>query len=106
MFQKQDAISNQKTARTLLRGGGSNIVGEPLQILSLPGFLSELDTPRAGEILEKHYLIRAFDYLEPPNRRLAGLEMLIPYNHNLEYHSVPQVESIPTEARKLARGEY
>lgn len=48
----------------------------------------------------------AFDYLEAPIRRLAGRETPIPYNRALEYHTVPQVEDIIAEARKLAKGEY
>lgn len=48
----------------------------------------------------------AFDYLEAPIRRLAGRETPIPYNRTLEYHTVPQVEDIIAEARKLAKGEY
>jgi pyruvate dehydrogenase E1 component beta subunit len=32
--------------------------------------------------------------------------MPIPYNRNLEYHTVPQIENIVEEARKLARGAY
>lgn len=48
----------------------------------------------------------AFDYLEAPVRRLAGLDIPIPYNRNLEYHTVPQVETIALEATKLVRGEY
>lgn len=48
----------------------------------------------------------AFDYLEAPIRRLAGREIPIPYNRTLEYHTVPQVEDIVAEARKLAKGEY
>lgn len=47
-----------------------------------------------------------FDYLEAPIRRLAGREMPIPYNRTLEYHTVPQVEDIVAEAKKLVRGEY
>lgn len=47
----------------------------------------------------------AFDYLEAPILRLAGRDMPIPYNRNLEYHAVPQVEDIITMARRLALGE-
>ena len=59
-----------------------------------------------GEILSTIVESDAFDYLEAPVRRLGGLDIPIPYNRNLEYHAVPQVESIVVEARKLARGEY
>jgi len=46
----------------------------------------------------------AFDYLDAPIRRLAGLDIPIPYNRNLEYHTVPQVENIIEAARELVRG--
>ncbi len=59
-----------------------------------------------GEIVARIASSEAFDYLEAPVRRLAGLDIPIPYNRELEYHTVPQVESIVREARKLARGEY
>ncbi len=36
----------------------------------------------------------AFDYLDAPIMRLAGRDIPIPYNRNLEYHAVPQVEDI------------
>jgi pyruvate dehydrogenase E1 component beta subunit len=45
----------------------------------------------------------AFGYLEAPIMRLAGQEVPIPYNRNLEYHSVPQVENIVEKARDLAQ---
>jgi pyruvate dehydrogenase E1 component beta subunit len=45
----------------------------------------------------------AFGYLEAPIMRLAGKEIPIPYNRNLEYHSVPQVENIIEKARELAQ---
>jgi pyruvate dehydrogenase E1 component beta subunit len=60
----------------------------------------------AGEIAYRVASSRAFNYLEAPIRRLAGLDIPIPYNRTLERHAVPQVESIIEEARKLARGEY
>lgn len=59
-----------------------------------------------GEILSTIVESEAFGYLEAPIRRLAGLDIPIPYNRNLEYHAVPQVEAIVAEARKLAQGEY
>ncbi len=45
----------------------------------------------------------AFDYLEAPIRRLGGLDIPIPYNRNLEYHAVPQVENIIEEVHDLVR---
>ncbi len=59
-----------------------------------------------GEIVARIAGSEAFDYLEAPIRRLAGLDIPIPYNRELEYHTVPQVEAIVREARKLARNEY
>jgi pyruvate/2-oxoglutarate/acetoin dehydrogenase E1 component len=57
------------------------------------GFGGEL----AGVIAESE----AFDYLDAPILRLAGKDIPIPYNRNLEYHSVPQVEDIVKAAREL-----
>jgi pyruvate/2-oxoglutarate/acetoin dehydrogenase E1 component len=47
----------------------------------------------------------AFDYLDAPIVRLAGRDIPIPYNRTLEAHTVPQVEDIVEQARRLARGE-
>jgi pyruvate dehydrogenase E1 component beta subunit len=55
----------------------------------------------AGVIAESE----AFDYLEAPIIRLAGRDMPIPYNRNLEYHTVPQVEDIIAKARLLLEGK-
>jgi pyruvate dehydrogenase E1 component beta subunit len=57
------------------------------------GFGGEL----AGVIAESE----AFGYLEAPIIRLAGKEVPIPYNRNLERASVPQVEDIIEKAREL-----
>jgi len=54
----------------------------------------------AGVIAESE----AFDYLEAPIVRLAGRDIPIPYNRNLEAHTVPQVEDIIEAARSLAKG--
>jgi pyruvate dehydrogenase E1 component beta subunit len=45
----------------------------------------------------------AFDYLDAPIRRLAGLDMPVPYNRELERKMVPQVEDIIVAARQLVR---
>jgi pyruvate/2-oxoglutarate/acetoin dehydrogenase E1 component len=45
----------------------------------------------------------AFGYLDAPIVRLAGRDMPIPYNRNLEYHTVPQVEDIVEKAREVVR---
>ncbi|RME82425.1 MAG: alpha-ketoacid dehydrogenase subunit beta [Caldilineae bacterium] len=59
-----------------------------------------------GEVASRIVESEAFDYLEAPVRRLAGLDMPIPYNRTLEYHAVPQVENIVAEARRLVGGVY
>lgn len=59
-----------------------------------------------GEIVSRIVESEAFDYLEAPVRRLTGLDIPIPYNRNLEYHAVPQVDGIVAEATKLVRGQY
>jgi pyruvate dehydrogenase E1 component beta subunit len=46
----------------------------------------------------------AFGYLDAPIVRLAGREMPVPYNRNLELHTVPQVEDIYNKARDLVKG--
>lgn len=45
----------------------------------------------------------AFDYLDAPIRRLAGLDIPVPYNRDLERRMVPQVEDIVDAARRLVR---
>jgi pyruvate dehydrogenase E1 component beta subunit len=59
-----------------------------------------------GEVVARIVESEAFDYLEAPVRRLAGLDIPIPYNRTLAYHTVPQVENIVDEARKLVQGGY
>ncbi len=60
----------------------------------------------AGELAAVIASSEAFDYLDAPIRRLAGLNIPIPYNRTLEYHTVPQVENIVEEARKLVNLAY
>ncbi len=45
----------------------------------------------------------AFGYLDAPIVRLAGRDIPIPYNRNLEYHAVPQVEDIVEKACDLVK---
>ena len=59
------------------------------------GFGGELAAVIAGS--------EAFDYLDAPIRRLAGRDIPIPYNRNLERAAVPQVEDIVAAARSLAK---
>lgn len=68
------------------------------------------EAPKTGgfgaEIVSEIVAGAAFDYLEAPVRRLAGLDVPIPYNRALERTAVPQVEDIVREARALVRGAY
>ncbi len=59
-----------------------------------------------GEAVAQLVASEAFDYLDAPVRRLAGLDVPIPYNRGLERRAVPQVEDIVREACALVRGEY
>ena len=77
--------SAKKTGRVL-------IVHEAVKI---GGFGGEL----AAVIAESE----AFGYLDAPIVRLAGRDMPIPYNRNLEVHTVPQVEDIVAKARELVK---
>lgn len=57
-----------------------------------------------GELVARIVESEAFDYLETPVRRLAGLDIPIPYNRTLELNAVPQIDSIVAAARELVRG--
>ena len=59
-----------------------------------------------GEVVAQLVASRAFDYLDAPVHRLAGLDIPIPYNRELERRAVPQVEDIVREARNLVQGKY
>jgi acetoin:2,6-dichlorophenolindophenol oxidoreductase subunit beta len=59
-----------------------------------------------GEVVARIASSEAFDYLEAPIKRLAGLDIPIPYNRELEQHTVPQIDDIIREAGKLAKGHY
>jgi acetoin:2,6-dichlorophenolindophenol oxidoreductase subunit beta len=56
-----------------------------------------------GELAAVIASSEAFDYLDAPIQRLAGLDAPIPYNRTLERASVPQVEDIVAAARSLAQ---
>lgn len=56
-----------------------------------------------GEIAAVIAGSEAFDRLDAPIRRLAGLNIPIPYNRNLEAAAVPQTKDIITAARSLAK---
>lgn len=59
-----------------------------------------------GEVVARVASSEAFAYLEAPIRRLAGLDIPIPYNRDLEYNTVPQTENIVEEARKMFAYAY
>lgn len=59
-----------------------------------------------AEVVARLVAGEAFDYLDAPVRRLAGLDTPIPYNRELERRTIPQVEDIIREARALVRGAY
>ena len=47
----------------------------------------------------------AFGYLDAPIVRLAGKDIPIPYNRNLEQNAVPQVADIAAKARDIVQGK-
>jgi pyruvate dehydrogenase E1 component beta subunit len=59
-----------------------------------------------GEIVSRIVESEAFGYLEAPVRRLAGLDIPIPYNRTLEAAAVPQVQAIVEEAKKIVHFVY
>ncbi len=88
-------LDEKPIVESVIKTGKALIVHEAVKT---GGFGGEL----AAVIMESE----AFAYLDAPVRRLAGLDMPIPYNRNLEYHAVPQVENIVEEARKMVKGQY
>ena len=56
-----------------------------------------------GELAAELAESEAFGYLDAPIVRLAGRDMPIPYNRNLEVHTVPQAEDIVAKARELVK---
>ena len=60
----------------------------------------------AGEVIACVASSRAFDYLDAPMRRLAGADVPIPYNRNLELAAVPQEQDIEREIRRIVSNEY
>ena len=86
-------LDEETLIRSAIKTGKVLIVHEACKT---GGYGGELAAVLAGS--------EAFDYLDAPIMRLAGLDMPIPYNRNLEYHAVPQVENIVEKARELAKG--
>jgi pyruvate dehydrogenase E1 component beta subunit len=60
----------------------------------------------AGEVIASVASSPAFDYLDAPMRRLAGRDIPIPYNRNLERAAVPQEEDIEAEIRAIVNTKY
>jgi pyruvate/2-oxoglutarate/acetoin dehydrogenase E1 component len=60
----------------------------------------------AGEVIASVGSSSAFDYLDAPMRRLAGKDIPIPYNRNLELAAVPQESDIEAEIRKIVNTKY
>lgn len=59
-----------------------------------------------GEVVARIAASEAFAYLEAPIRRLAGKDIPIPYNRELEQAAVPQVKDIVNEARQMFAYTY
>jgi len=55
----------------------------------------------AGEVIATVAGSRAFDFVDAPLRRLAGADVPIPYNRELERAAVPQEEDIEREIRAI-----
>jgi pyruvate dehydrogenase E1 component beta subunit len=60
----------------------------------------------AGEVIARVASSPAFAYLDAPLCRLAGKDMPIPYNRNLERAAVPQEEDIEREIRAIVAYAY
>ena len=60
----------------------------------------------AGEVIASVSESPAFDYLDTPMRRLAGKDVPIPYNRNLEAAAVPQEADIEAEIRAILSNQY
>ncbi len=86
-------LDEETVVRSVMKTGRVLIVHEACKT---GGYGGELAGVIAGS--------EAFDYLDAPIVRLAGLDIPIPYNPDLEYHAVPQVEGIVEKARQLATG--
>lgn len=60
----------------------------------------------AGEVMASVSETPAWDYLDAPMRRLAGKDVPIPYNRELELAAVPQVGDIVDEIRAIVQYRY
>lgn len=80
----------ETVARSVIKTGRALIVHEACLTA---GFGAEVAARIAGD--------EAFDYLDAPVKRLAGLDIPIPYNRTLERHAVPQEEDIIQAVKEL-----
>jgi pyruvate dehydrogenase E1 component beta subunit len=87
-------LDTETIIKSVIKTGKVLIVHEAVKT---GGFGGEL----AGVIAESE----AFGYLDAPIVRLAGQEIPIPYNRNLERAAVPQIEDIVAKAREMAQGK-
>jgi len=60
----------------------------------------------AGEVITAVAESRAFDYMDTPPQRLAGKDVPIPYNRDLERAAVPQLEDVEREMRAILSNRY
>jgi pyruvate dehydrogenase E1 component beta subunit len=60
----------------------------------------------AGEVIAAVTGSRAFDYMDTPPQRLAGKDVPIPYNRELERAAVPQLEDVEREMRAILSNRY
>jgi pyruvate dehydrogenase E1 component beta subunit len=86
-------LDRETIVASVMKTGRALIVHEACKTGGFGGELS-------GVIAESE----AFDYLDAPIVRLAGLDVPIPYSPDLEYNTVPQVEDIVEKARELVQG--
>jgi len=86
-------LDKETIVRSVIKTGRALIVHEACKT---GGYGGEL----AAVIAESE----AFDYLDAPIVRLAGRDIPIPYNRTLEYHTVPQEETIIEAARNMVKG--
>ncbi len=87
-------LDDEPIINSVIKTGKVLIVHEAVQT---GGYGGELAAVIAGS--------RAFGYLDAPIVRLAGRDMPIPYNRNLEMNAVPQVPDIVAKARDIVQGK-
>ena len=83
-------LDKESIIKSVIKTGHALIVHEAVQTAGYGGEI-------AGVIADSE----AFYYLDAPVRRVAGLDVPIPYNPNLERLAVPTPERIETAIREL-----